>query len=74
MFANVKLVPLHRAPVAVYRCLLLLAEPRYPADGVERELVAVEVIQYDHVKGGRRGAFLFVSAHVKIVMVVSAIG
>jgi hypothetical protein len=38
-------------PVTVCRRLLLFTEPRNPADGVERKLVAVEVIQYDRFAG-----------------------
>src|SRR5260370_24386431 len=74
VFADVKLVTLHRAPVTLCRRLLLFTESWNPADGVERKLVAVEVIQYDHVKGGCRGAFLLVATHMKIVMVVPRIG
>src|SRR5438046_10695584 len=68
------LVTLHCAPVTVCRRLPFLGEPRDPADGVERKLVAIEVIQYDHVKGRRRSTFLLVPTHMKIVMVVPAIG
>src|SRR6266699_2266277 len=52
----------------------MLTESRDPADGVERKLVAVEVVQYDHVEGGCRGAFLLVPTNMKIVVVVPAVG
>ena len=74
MLADVKLVTLHRAPVTVCRSLLLLLKPWNPADGVERELVAVEVVQHDHVKGSRRGSLIPKATHMKIVMVVPPIG
>ena len=74
VLADVKLVTLHRAPVTVCRSLLLMLKPWNPADGVERELVAVEIVQHDHVEGRRRRAFLLVAAHMKIVMVVPPIG
>jgi hypothetical protein len=70
MLADVELVALHDRPVSRFRLLYVVAEPRNSLDGVERELIAVEIVQHDHVEGGRGGAFLLVAAHMNIVMIV----
>src|SRR5437899_884955 len=62
VLADIELVLLHRAPVALGRFRHLVREPRNAADGVKRELVAVEVVQYRHVERGRRRAFFLVAA------------
>src|SRR6185312_12987417 len=73
VLADVKLVTFHRAPVTVCRCLLLLLKPWYPADDVECQLVAVQVVQHDHVEGRRRRPLIPKPTHVKIVMVMPPI-
>src|SRR5580658_7601142 len=74
MLADIELVTLHGGPVTRPRLLHLIAEAWNSLDGVERELIAVEVIQHDHVEGGRGGALLFVAAHMNIVVIVPAVG
>src|SRR5664280_2625916 len=64
----------HRAPVA-RRCLLhLIAQPWNSLDGIQRELIAVEIVQHNHVEGSRGGALLLVAAHMNIVMIVPSVG
>jgi hypothetical protein len=74
VFADVKLVTLHRRPVTRRRLLHLIAEPWNSLDGVQRELIAVEIVQHDHVEGSRGGALLLVAAHMNIVMIVPPVG
>src|SRR6185312_6915630 len=62
ILADMELVALNRAPVALGRLLHLAAEPRDAANGIERELVTVEVVQHHHVKRGGGRAFLAVAA------------
>ena len=50
------------------------AEPRNAVDHVNDEMEPVEVVEHHHVERGRRGAFLFVAAHVEIVVISAAIG
>src|SRR5215203_3083305 len=73
VLADVKLVTLHRAPVTVCRSLLVLLEPWNPADGVERQLVPVEVVQHHHVERCGRGPLFPEATHMEIVMVVPPI-
>src|SRR3984893_13495754 len=74
MLADIELVTLHGRPVTRRRLLHLIAEPWNSLDGVQRELVAVEIVQHDHVEGGRSGALLLVTAHMNIVMIVPPVG
>ena len=46
---------------------------RHAVDHVTREVKTVEIIQHRHVERRGGGAFFFVSAHVKVVMIVAAI-
>jgi hypothetical protein len=45
-----------------------------PVDDVEDELVAVQVVEHDHVEGSGGGAFFFVAADVDVVVVGAAVG
>src|ERR1700730_1784128 len=69
MLADIELVTLHGRPVTRRRRLHLIAESRNSLDGIQRKLVAVEVVQHNHVEGGRGGAFLLVATDMNIVMV-----
>src|ERR1700677_278292 len=49
MLADIKLVTLHGGPVTRRRHLHLTAEARNAPNGIERELIAIEIIQHHHV-------------------------
>src|SRR5690349_9304434 len=49
-------------------------QPRYPVDDVDDEVVAVHVVEYQHVERSRRGALLLVPAHVDLVVVGAPVG
>src|ERR1700730_9368127 len=51
MLADIELVTLHGRPVTRCRRLHLIAEPRNSLDGVQRKLIAVKIVQHNHVKG-----------------------
>ena len=70
MLADIELVTPHGRPVTRCRLLHLIAEPWNSLDGFQRELIAVEIVQHDHVEGGRGGALLLVAAHMNIVMIL----
>ena len=74
MLADIELVALHRRPVTRRRLFNLVTETGNSPDGVERELIAVKIVQHDHVEGRRGGALLFVAAHVDIVVIVPPVG
>lgn len=48
-------------PVTRRRRLYLVGESRDPHDDILRELVAVEIVQHDHVERRRRRALLLVA-------------
>src|SRR6266568_9166749 len=70
MLADVELVPLDRRPVTCCCVFHLAAESWNSPDRVERELIAVEIVQHGHVKGRRGGAFFPEAADVNIIVVV----
>ena len=74
MLADIELVAFHGRPVTRGRLVALIAEPWNSIDGVQRELIAVEIVQHDHVEGRRRGALLLVAAHMNIVVIVPPVG
>src|SRR3984893_15570744 len=74
MLADIELVTLHGRPVTRRRLLHLIAEPWNSPDDVQRKLITVEIVQHDHVEGGRGGALLLVAAHMNIVMIVPSVG
>src|SRR5690349_17539500 len=45
------------------------AEPRNTLDHVGHEVKAIELVPHDHVERRGRGPFLFVSVHVKVVVI-----
>jgi hypothetical protein len=49
-------------------------ELRQPINDVNREVKSVDVIQHGHFKWRRDRAFLLVFAHVKIIVIRSAVG
>src|SRR6266536_3325410 len=74
VFRHVEAMALYGFGVPLARLLYLWCEPLYPRDCIESQLVAVDVVEHAHVE--RRGcrAFLFVAAHVNVVVIVPAIG
>src|ERR1700677_816168 len=58
MLADVKLVTLHRGPIALRGFLHLVAEPWDSLDSIERELITVKIVQHHHVEGGGGRALL----------------
>src|ERR1700683_2559941 len=74
MLADIELMALHGRPVTRGRLVSLIAEAWNSIDGVKRQLIAVEVVQYDHVEGRRGSAFLLVAAHMNIVVIVPPVG
>src|ERR671915_1576630 len=50
------------------------AELRHPVDDVHDEVVAVEVVEHDHVERRRGRALLPVAAHVQVGVAVAAVG
>src|ERR1019366_3694433 len=73
MLADIELVLFHGGPVTGRGLFHLIAESRNAPDRVQRELIAVEIVQYDHVKGSRGGALITKAADVNIVVVVPPI-
>ena len=45
-----------------------------PVDDVHDQVVAVQVVQHDHVERGGGGAFLLVAADVEVVVAQAAVG
>src|SRR5580692_8746991 len=74
VFADIELVAFHHRPITRRRLLHLAAEPGNPPDGVQCELVAVEIVQHDHVERSGGGSLLLVAAHMDIVVVVPVVG
>src|SRR5580704_13335184 len=74
VLADVKLVTFHCGPEARRRLLHLIAEPWSSLDGVQHELIAVEIVQHDHVEGRRGGTFLPVPPHMNIVVIAPPVG
>jgi hypothetical protein len=74
MQADMQLVFFHRGPVARFGSLDFAMQPRQPLDGVQRQLVAVEVVQHHHVEGRGGGAFFLEAAHMDVGVVVAAVG
>src|SRR6185437_507983 len=74
MLADIELVTLHGRPVTRGRLVSLIAEPWNSIDGVQRKLVAVEIVQHDHVEGRCGGAFLPVPPHMNIVVITPTVG
>src|SRR5665213_1563829 len=54
MLADIELVALHGRPVTRRRRLRVVAEGWKPLEGVQCELIAVEIVQHNHVERGRR--------------------
>ena len=53
---------------------LLIAEAWNSPDGVQRQLIAVEIVQHDHIERCCSRAFLLVAAHMNIVVIVPPVG
>src|SRR5579875_191411 len=70
VLADIEPVALHRCPGAGGFLFNLAAEPRDTQNGVQSELIAVKIIEDDHVEGGCGCALLFIAAHMNIVMIV----
>src|SRR6202171_6814172 len=73
MLADIELVSLHGGPVTRRRLFHLAAKSRNAPDCVQRELKAVEIVEHDHVKRRRGGAFIPEAANMNIVVVVSTV-
>src|SRR5665213_685723 len=54
VLADIELVTLHHGPIPVARLLHLIGESRNAPDSVKGQLVAVEIVEHDHVE--RRGS------------------
>ena len=52
----------------------LWSQAFYAVDYVGDEVEAVEVVHHHHVEWRRRGALLFVAAHMQVLMVGAAVG
>src|SRR5665213_2106506 len=74
VLAYVEFVTLHGAPVARRRLLYLIAEARNSFYGVQRELISVEIVQNDHVEGGRRRSLLLIATDMDVVVIVPTVG
>lgn len=49
-------------------------QSRHPVDDVGHEVVPVEIVEHEHVEGGRRRALLLVASHVQVGMPGAAVG
>ena len=74
MFADIKLVALHGRPVTRRRLVEPIAEAWNSPDGVQSQLVAIEIVQHDHIERRRSRALLLIAAHVNIVVIVPSVG
>src|SRR5690606_9184601 len=52
----------------------LLAQGGYAVDDIHDQVIAVEVVEHDHVEGRGGGALLLVAAHVQIVVIGAPVG
>src|SRR5205823_9775039 len=52
----------------------LRTERRDPVDDVDHEVIAVEVVEHDHVERSRCRALLLVAAHMKVVVIRAPVG
>src|SRR5271167_3402659 len=74
VLADVELVSLHGRPVPRRRGLYLIAEPRNAKNGIQRQSIAVEIVENNHVKRRRGGPLLLESPDVDVVVIVPPIG
>src|ERR1700733_5063990 len=74
MLADIKLMALHGRPVTRGRLVSLIVETWNSLDGVQRQLIAIEIVQHDHVKGSRGSALLPVAAYMNIVVIMPPVG
>ena len=45
-------------------------QARHALNRIQRQLEAVDVVEHAHIEGSRCGAFLLVSAHVNVVVIM----
>src|ERR1700733_9598211 len=74
VLADIELMALHGRPVARGRPVELIAEAWNTPDGVQRQLIAVEIVQHHHIEGRCGGALLPVATHMNIVVIVPPVG
>ena len=74
MLGDVELVAFDAAPVTRGCALDLARQPGHAPHRVQRQLVAVQVVQHHHVEGRGGGALLLEAPHMEVGMVVAAVG
>src|SRR5579859_969909 len=74
VLGHVELVPLHDLKIMLYRFYDYGFEPGDALNRIKLELIAVHVIEHDHVewRGGR--ALFFISADVEVIVVLAPVG
>src|ERR1017187_1242445 len=73
VFCYIQMVALDGFGVPLLRVIGFRSQARYTPEGIESELVAVDVVEYAHVERRGGGAFFLVAAHVNVVVVVTPV-